>query len=173
MRWLKASSQETVRRGLSDLYPRLHRYCLMITPDAASADDLAQSACIRALERAHQFKPDTRLDSWVFKITQRLWIDELRKRTVRTGAGTLDIDDVELQDHAPDPETNTINREIMRGVMTLPETQRVTALLVYGEGYSYKDAADILDIPIGTVMSRLAAARSKMVQTFETHAKAE
>lgn len=155
-----------------DLYPRLNRYCLTVTADPHAAEDLAHAVCIRALERAHQFEPDTRLDSWVFTIAQRLWIDELRKRNVRTGAGTVDIDDVELFDHAADPETNAINREIMRGVMTLPETQRVTALLVYGEGYSYKDAADILDIPIGTVMSRLAAARGKMVQMFENHARA-
>ncbi|MGB7432295.1 MAG: RNA polymerase sigma factor [Ahrensia sp.] len=172
MRWFKPGSQETVRRGLVDLYPRLNRYCLAVTADTHAAEDLAHAVCIRALERAHQFKPDTRLDSWIFTIAQRLWIDELRKRAVRNTGHMANVDDIELQDHAPDPETNAINADMMRAMMTLPEAQRVATLLVYGEGYSYKDAADILDIPIGTVMSRLAAARTKMVDMFQTHAKA-
>lgn len=171
MFWKQGNREELVRAGLAKLFPRLHRYCLVLTADPSTADDLAQAACLRALERYSQFQQGTDLDKWVFKITQRLWIDEIRKDAVRAGRGLASIDEVQLADRAPNPEANVLNREMLIGVMRLPEAQRTTVLLVYGEGYSYKDAARILDIPIGTVMSRLAAARQKMVATFKDHAK--
>ena len=160
-----------MRRGIAKLYPRLHRYCLVLTADPATADDLAQAACLRALERSDQFQKNTNFGFWIFRITQRLWIDELRKNAVRAGGGLFSVDEVDLVDHSPNPESHLINREILQGIMQLPEAQRVTILLVYGEGYGYRDAAEILEIPIGTVMSRLAAARGKLVAKYKDQAR--
>ena len=155
-------SYKEVRRGLEPLFPRLWRYCLVLTGREDRADDLAQAACLRALEKAEQFTPGSRLDHWVFRIAQRLWLNELRRQAVRQGGGLASVEDIDLPDRKSDPEANLLAREALSEVMALPEAQRVTVLLVYVEGYSYKEAAEILEIPIGTVMSRLAAARAKL-----------
>ncbi|MFY0610960.1 MAG: RNA polymerase sigma factor [Hyphomicrobiaceae bacterium] len=152
---------------LRPLYPRLWRYCLVLTGNRSRADDLAQSACLRALEKSDQLGTDDRLDGWIFRIAQRIWLNELRAESVRRGGGMASIDEIEITDHRPDPETNLLAREVLLEVMALPEAQRATVVLVYVDGYSYKEAAEILDIPIGTVMSRLAAARGKLSTTFE------
>lgn len=155
-------SHKSVKRGLEPLFPRLWRYCLVLTGKRDRADDLAQAACLRALEKSDQFTPGTNLDHWVFRIAQRLWLNELRKQAVRRGGGLAPVEEIDLPDKKPDPETNLLAREALSEVMALPEAQRVTVLLVYVEGYSYKEAAEVLDIPIGTIMSRLAAARAKL-----------
>lgn len=172
MFWTSRNIDEIVRQGLVDLFPRLHRYCVVLTNDLATADDLAQAACTRALERAEQYQVNTHLDRWLFRITQRLWIDELRKQAVRKGGGLVNVTDVDLADLSPDPEMTLMSRQVLRSIFALPEAQRISVLLVYGEGYSYKDAAHILDIPIGTVMSRLAAARQKLAAIYKGHTRA-
>ena len=169
--WKNQSSETTVRNGIEKVYPRLWRYCLVLTSNKAQADDLAQAACVRALERSYSFKQGSHFDRWIFRLTQRLWIDELRKAAVRRGGGLSSIEDVDLIDTEPNPEQTILNREILMGVMQLPEAQRVTVLLVYVEGHSYRDAAKILDIPVGTIMSRLSIARSKLVTIFHDHAE--
>lgn len=168
--WGKKDSRkdatDIVRAGIKDILPRLWRYCLVLTGNRDLADDLAQAVCLRALEKADQFQPGTHLDRWLFRIAQRTWINDLRKQAVRTGGGLMPVEESDLPDTNADPEMNILGREVLMGVMALPEAQRTTVLLVYAEGYSYRDTADILDIPVGTVMSRLAAARKKLVEEF-------
>jgi RNA polymerase sigma-70 factor (ECF subfamily) len=123
------------------------------------ADDLAQTTCLRAIEQSDKFEAGTHLDRWMFRMAQRVWLNELRARKVRMGTGLVPVEDVDLVDIKPDAETNIFARDVLSQVMGLPEGQRQSVLLVYVEGYSYKDAAEIMEIPIGTVMSRLAAAR--------------
>jgi len=144
------------------MFSRLWRYCIVLTGSREHADDLAQMTCLRALEKASLYVPNTRLDSWLFKMAQRLWINELCKTKVRKGGGLVSVDEIDLPDRKSDPETNLFAREVLYEVMALPEAQRIAVMLVYVEGHSYKEAAEILDIPIGTVMSRLAAARTKL-----------
>jgi RNA polymerase sigma-70 factor (ECF subfamily) len=153
---------ETLRTGIDKLLPRLWRFCLILTKNRTDADDLVQAACLRALERENQFQPDTRLDRWVFRIAHTIWLNQLRSEKVRTGTGVLSSEEAELVDSAAGPELNLYLRQVLSGVMELPEAQRITLLLVYVEGYSYKEAADQLDVPIGTVMSRLAGARERL-----------
>ena len=164
-------SHHAVKQGLKRLYPRLWRFCLVTTGKQDWADDLAQTTCLKALERADQFQPGSRIDSWIFTIAQRSWIDELRKQAVRTGGGLAPLEEFELPDIKNDPEANLIVRETLLQVMELPEAQRTTVMLVYGEGYSYKETAEILGIPIGTIMSRLAAARAKLAQKSDEQSK--
>ncbi len=158
----KEDAEREIRDGLPDLYPRLWRYALMLTGTRSAADDLCQAACIRALEQARHFQPGTHLDRWMFRMTQRLWFNEVRAQKVRQGAGLVPVEEIEIAAKSPGVETNILARQVLDKMGALPEAQRVTALLVYVEGLSYKEAADMLDIPIGTVMSRLAAARKSL-----------
>lgn len=160
------NAREEIRNGIKPLFPRLCRYCLVLTGQRETADDLAQATCLRALEKAQHYVEDTRLDRWLFKMAQRLWLNELRAQAVRRGGGLTVIEDVDLPDTNPDPESNILAREVLLEVMVLPEAQRATVLLVYVEGYSYREAAELLGIPIGTVMSRLAASRAKLAGKF-------
>lgn len=164
---------EAVKSGIGELYPRLWRYCLVLSGNRNNADDLAQAACLRALEKASLFEVGTHLDRWLFRLTQRLWIDERRKQVVRTGAGLVQVEDANLVDSSLDPERAILLAEIVASVMKLPEAQRTAVVLVYIEGYSYRDAAMVLDVPIGTVMSRLAAARSKLAAVYESRTEAK
>lgn len=163
----KKNSRAVVSEGLTQLFPRLWRYCLVLSGSRDTADDLAQTVCIRALEKSELFLDDGRFDRWIFRMTQRIWLNELRSNAIRRGGGLVPVEELELSANSPDPETNILTSEVLREVMALPEAQRSTVLLVYVEGYSYREAGIILDIPIGTIMSRLAGARSKLAAKFE------
>ena len=93
---------------------------------------------------------------------QRIWLNDLRSRKVRTGGGLVPVEEIDLPDHSPGAETNILARDVLNRVNALPEAQRHSVFLVYVEGYSYKEAAEIMEIPIGTVMRRLAAARKRL-----------
>jgi RNA polymerase sigma-70 factor, ECF subfamily len=157
-----AEQAASVRQGLDRLLPRLWRFCHVLTGDRAAAQDLAQAACLRALEREDQFVPDTRLDSWLFRIAQSVWFNTRRAERVRRGGGLVPAEEAGLIASGADAETNIYLSEVFSQVMALPEAQRATVLLVYVEGYSYQEAADLLGIPTGTVMSRLAGARDRL-----------
>lgn len=160
------SNKNPVEAGLPAIYPRLWRYALVLSGSRADADDLAQRACIRALENAEKFQPGTHLDRWVFTIARRIWLNELRAQAVRRGNGLIAVEEVELAADNLAPETNIFAREVFTAIGGLPEAQRETVTLVYLEGYAYKEAARMLEIPIGTVMSRLAAARKTIARAF-------
>jgi RNA polymerase sigma-70 factor, ECF subfamily len=149
-----------VRDGLDRLLPRLWRFCLVLSRVRTTAEDLVQAACLRALEREAQFQPGTRLDHWVFRIAQSIWLNQLRAENVRRGRGLVPAEEAGLVDFSA--ESNLFLAEVFSEIMALPEPQRVAVLLAYVEGYSYKEVADHLGIPIGTVMSRLASARGKL-----------
>lgn len=155
-----------VRDGLSQLFPHIWRYALTLTGTRSDADDLAQAACLRAMEKAGQFDPGTHLDRWLFRITHNLWVSELRSQKLRKGNGLVAIDVVDIADPSQDADSKAERQDLLQSVVSLPEAQRQTVVLVYVEGYSYRDAAMILDIPVGTVMSRLAAARTVLAQKF-------
>lgn len=158
----KNNSEREIRDQLPDLYPRIWRFALVLTRDATLANDLAQSAALRALEKASLYQAGTNLPQWLFSITRRIWLNEVRANAVRQAGGLVSLDDIALPDEKPDTETNIFAREVFNKVLALPEAQRETVLLVYVEGLSYREAAATLDIPIGTVMSRLAAGRRKL-----------
>ncbi len=151
---------------LKRLYPRLWRFCFALSGAKHTAEDLAQASCLRALEKQHQFTPGTSFDSWVFQIARNTWINELRANAIRRGGGLVPVDTVDIADEKISPETNLSGSEVLLAVMGLPEAQRTTTFLVYVEGYSYKEAADMLNIPIGTVMSRLATSRKRLAETL-------
>ena len=156
---MTASSRQEVKAGLAPHLARLWRYGLILSGVGDVADDLVQATCVRAIERADQFQVGTRLDRWLFSILRSIWLNELRSRRVREGGGFIDASEALVIDGGRDIETNIFVGQVLREVGGLPEAQREAVLLVYVEGLSYREAAEILAAPIGTIMSRLAAAR--------------
>jgi len=166
-------ASDIVSAGLAEHLARLWRYGLVLSVSRDTAEDLVQATCVRALERSHQFQPGTKLDRWLFTILNSIWKNELRSQKIRQGAGFVDADQVLTTDGVEQVETNILARQVLVEVQSLPEVQRVTVFLVYAEGLTYKEAADALDVPIGTVMSRLAAARTKLGQLNQDSLKAK
>lgn len=151
-----------MRAGLAAHLTRLWRYGFVLSGNADTAEDLVQATCARALERAHQFRAGTRLDRWLFAILRSIWLNELRARRIREGQGFVDAEDALHFDGANQVETNILAAQVLKEVLALPEAQRETVLLVYVEGLTYREAAGALNVPVGTIMSRLAAARAKL-----------
>lgn len=154
------------RQELVCLLPRLWRFGMSLTGAADACHDLVQATCERALTHFHQWRPGSRLDSWTFAIMHSIWKNELRARAIRRGAGFVDSETYPLP-AATRVEDDAAATELYEAVATLPEAQRAALLLVYVEGYGYREAAQILDIPIGTVMSRLARARLTLAERMQ------
>jgi RNA polymerase sigma-70 factor, ECF subfamily len=154
---------------LPTLLPRLWAFALRLSTDKHDAEDLVQRACVRALERTHQFQADTSALSWMFSIVHSLWITEVRSRRIRSRA-SMEWNDALIETiadpHAVDPQVDLLHREILTAVDALPDAQRVVILLVAVEGLTYREAADVLEVPIGTVMSRLSRARLTIGEHF-------
>jgi len=148
--------------------PRLRRFARGLTGSATEADDLVQAACERALAREHQFQEGTRFDSWMFRIVQTLWIDQLRAREVRKEDGDVAEERLGSDSAVRTIEARLALAEVRRAVQLLPPDQRTTLMLVTVEGLSYKEAAEVAGVPVGTIMSRLARARIALQQHLET-----
>jgi len=156
------SGRQQVEAGLEDMLERLWRFALTQSGDRAIAEDLVQATCTRALERADQFAPGTHLDRWLFSILASIWRNMARSMAVRRGEGLVEIADAHLEAPLADEETRLHLRQVLSEIAALPEGQRSVVLLVCVEGLSYAEAAATLDVPIGTVMSRLATARKTL-----------
>ena len=114
----------------------------MLSGNRDTAEELVQATCVRALERAQQFTPGTRLDRWLFAILHSIWLNEVRARKVRLGQGLVDADAVLVFDGLKDTEANIWAGQVLREVQALPEAQRETVFLVYVEGMTYREAAE-------------------------------
>lgn len=162
---------EPVSKRFSDqliaVLPRLRRFAAGLTRSATEADDLVQAACERALAREHQFQEGTRFDSWMFRIVQTIWIDQLRARDIRKEDGDVAEERLGSDEPVRRVEARLALSEVRQAVSKLPPDQRATLMLVTVEGLSYKQAADVTGVPVGTVMSRLARARVALQQLLE------
>jgi RNA polymerase sigma factor (sigma-70 family) len=171
---MTTDGHEAVMSGLAAHLARLWRYGLILAGSRDAADDLVQATCLRAIERSHQFTPGTRLDRWLFSILHSIWLNELRAARYRRGEGLVDAETALVFDGIKEIETNILAGQVLTHVQNLPEAQRETLFLVYVEGLTYREAAAVLDVPIGTVMSRLAGARERLaVLNGEGEAKKE
>ena len=150
---------ESFSDQLIALLPRLRRFARGLTGSVTAADDLVQSACERALSRSHQFQEGTRFDSWLFRIMQTIWIDQLRARGVRKEEPEDAAAQIGTDLPARMIEARIRLGEVRAALNTIPPEQRAALLLVTVEGLSYKEAAQIAKVPVGTIMSRLARAR--------------
>ncbi len=147
--------------------PRLRRFARGLTGSAAEADDLVQAACERALTRTHQFQEGTRFDSWMFRIAQTIWIDQLRSRNIRKEASEDEGLHVGTDEPLRRVEARLALAEVRAALGELPPEQRAALMLVTVDGLSYKEAADIAEVPVGTIMSRLARARVALQAKLE------
>ena len=154
------SATETLRRELVDLLPRLRRFGRTLARQREDADDLVQIAVERALTRAEQWQPGTRLDSWMFRVMQNAWIDEVRARARHNLTFVPEEEGEHVGVSTTDAQIDAM--AVRKAVAQLGEDQRSVVGLVLVEGLAYKEAADVLGIPIGTLTSRLARAREAL-----------
>jgi RNA polymerase sigma-70 factor (ECF subfamily) len=143
-----------------ELLPRLRRFARSLSRNQHDADDLVQSAVERAWRHLEQLKPGANLASWMFGIMKNAWIDDRRARG-RRGEVALPEDS---GDHpAVNPsDLNTTLWSVSEAMDKLPEEQRLAVALVLVEGLSYKEASQLLEIPMGTLTSRLARGRTAL-----------
>lgn len=148
------------REQLVALLPRLRRLARGFARAPADADDLVQLALERALRRWLQWQPGTRLDSWVFGIMRNAWFDELRSRRRRAEVLLAEEAGVEV---AAEGSAQPLEALAIEAAMhELPEEQRLAVLLVLVEGLSYREAAEALGVPMGTLTSRLSRGREAL-----------
>ncbi len=167
---------DELQQQLPLLLPRLWRFALRLTRDVHDAQDLVQRSCVRALERRSQWQPATSLLSWLFAIEHSIWMNELRtpqRRRTESLDHSLESGDWAPASQVADPQLSAHYRQVVGRVEALPEAQRTVMILVAVEGFSYREAAEVLGLPIGTVMSRLARARGAIGQQFMENAVPE
>lgn len=146
------------------LLPRLRRFGAGLTGSLDAADDLVQAACERALRAPERYVPGTRLDSWMFRIMQNLWIDQRRSQR-RRGSSTSDPEALAAligSDGRRVTEASLTLETVWAAMDALPEDQRMVLVAVCVEGLGYAEAATLLEVPVGTVMSRLFRARRNL-----------
>jgi RNA polymerase sigma-70 factor (ECF subfamily) len=159
--------EETLRDQMMGLLPRLRRFALSLAKDLDRADDLVQAACERALNRLDQLREGTRLDSWLYRIIYTQWIDKLRRRQIRSEKLIVLSREAESRSAAIDSDSNlTAALDVRQALQSLPEEQLAAVTLVCVEGYSYAEAAGVLNVPAGTVASRVSRARVMMSQSL-------
>lgn len=157
---MNSEAHRQLRTELAALLPRLRRFARLLTQHREDADDLVQQAVERALRHLDQWTPGTRLDSWLYRIMKNAWIDEVRARG-RRGALLLPEEAGAHVGVSP-MEAHTDAMAVQQAMARLNEDQRLVVALVLVEGLPYKEAAAVLDIPIGTLTSRLARAREAL-----------
>lgn len=154
-------------KDLTALIPRLRRYALVLTQRKEDAEDILQSTLERAIDKQQQWSEDSHLDRWAFTIMNSIWKNELRYQSTRKGNGVSynasELGDISTKDNL---DRTFLYQQVFKEVMQLPENQREAILLVYVEGMKYQQVADLLSIPLGTLMSRLARARIALSDKF-------
>ncbi|NND83410.1 MAG: RNA polymerase sigma factor [Gammaproteobacteria bacterium] len=157
-----------MRKKILEILPDLRRFAFALTGTQHDADDLLQSTIERVLDKG--VPAGVELPRWAFRVCRNLWIDETRKRRVRL---TEDLDDLQDISHATDvneSEEQAFHRitldQINDAMNLLPEAQRSTLSMLVLGGMAYADIAETLEIPVGTVMSRVARARRTLADQF-------
>jgi RNA polymerase sigma-70 factor (ECF subfamily) len=165
---IPARTCDDIRLHMVSFLPRLRRFAHSLTRDQERSEDLVQETCVRALARLDQWRPDTRLDSWMYRIALNLWIDQVRAEIVK--GEVIDIaaaGDISGCDGRVVTESRLSLLELRKQIALLPADQRALLGLVCMDGLSYKEAAQALESPEGTIMSRLARARRALNEAVE------
>jgi RNA polymerase sigma-70 factor (ECF subfamily) len=155
---------------IAALLPRMRRFARSLTYHREDADDLVQIAMERALGRSEQYMPGTRLDSWMFRIIKNAWIDEVRSRARRDELFAPEEAGEQVGDDFAEAHQQRL--AIQKAVSLLSEEHRLVVGLVLVDGLGYKEAAEVLEIPVGTLTSRLARARDALQQILSDQTKA-
>jgi RNA polymerase sigma-70 factor (ECF subfamily) len=146
------------------LLPRLRRFAHGLSRTAADADDLTQATIERALRSKAQWQPGTRLDSWTYRIMRNLWIDTARSRSRKEKVEGPPEEAEQLgEDPRESMDASVDLARMMKAMSRLPDEQREVVALILIEGFAYRDASEMLDLPIGTVSSRLVRGRMALL----------
>jgi RNA polymerase sigma-70 factor (ECF subfamily) len=155
----------TFEHELAAMLPRLRRFAHALSRNPADADDLGQATIERALRSQAKWQPGTRLDSWLFRIMRNLWIDTVRARSRKE---RFEAPAEELEQLGEDPreavEASLDLQRVMAAMARLPDEQREVVALILIEGFGYRETAEMLDLPIGTVSSRLVRGRTALLE---------
>jgi RNA polymerase sigma-70 factor, ECF subfamily len=154
------ASGADLRTELIALLPRLRRFARALCGNLHDADDLVQLTVERALTHAAQLRPDSQLAGWTFGILRNAWIDEQRARQRRSRVFGLPEPGDTVADPAQGSQAELL--AVQDALARLPEEQRLAVALVLIEGLSYKEAAHVMQVPIGTLTSRLARGRETL-----------
>ncbi len=155
-------SEAALKQALVNHLPALRRFCIALTGSVADGDDLAQSTVERLLDKG--VPEDVVFAAWMFRVGKNLWIDHLRKTSRHSTPGDeIVANEQPAVDGAAIAEQRLQLDEVSAAMQQLDSDQRLVLALVVVEGYSYREAAAIIEVPIGTVMSRLARARSRLL----------
>lgn len=160
--------EETIKTEMIRLLPKLRSFALRLCRNPDQADDLVQTTCERAIRSLDQFDPATRLDSWMFRILQNLYFNTVRDTANR--ARLFDLAMLDFEESYDGAQAAASSLELQRVqvfIGELEEDSREVLLKIAIEGRSYKDVAEELGVPIGTVTSRLARARLKLRDWLE------
>src|SRR5205085_253739 len=150
-----------IYRNIEAEIPRLRRYARALTRDVVSADDLVQDCLTRALGKLHLWQEGSDLRAWLFTILHNQYVNRIR-RAVREGA-TVALNETEpMLSRAPQQTKRLELRDLERAIAQLPEEQRSVILLVGLEGMRYEEVAAVLDVPVGTIRSRLSRGREAL-----------
>ena len=162
MRALSDSQRQVLLAGLGEL----RKFCYSLTGSAADADDLLQTTVERVLEKG--MPADAHAAKWAYRVCKNAWIDELRSRKVRHRYPQLVVEQLE---ESPSAERTASGERQIAAVSDaldkLPREQRLTLTLVAIEGKTYAEAAEILEVPVGTIMSRIARARRNLMEIYD------
>ncbi len=157
-------SIEAIRDRMLQLLPRLRRFCIALSGSAADGDDLVQDTVERALKNLHTWEPGTRLDNWMFRIAKNRFVDG-RRAARRQGVVTVDAPEEAARvftDGERLAESRLALQAVTAALRDLPQEHREVVTLVLIDGASYREAADILNIRIGTLTSRISRARAAL-----------
>ncbi len=155
--------EEALRDQIVGLLPRLRRFAMSLAKDLDRADDLLQSACERALNRLDQFQPGSRLDSWLYRIVYTQWVDKVRRRQIRSDKLIVLSTETESRSGSTVSDSSiSQSLDLRHALERLPQEHLAAVMLVCVEGYSYAEAAGVLNVPAGTVASRVSRARVMM-----------
>lgn len=157
------SSTHDIHSRMVKLLPRLRRFVYSLTNGADFGEDLLQETCVRALAHLDQWQPGSRLDSWMFRIARNLWIDHVRAEKFRGEAVDIAaVDELLSCDGQLVAENHIVLEELKKDIAELSKDQRNVIKWVWGHGMSYKETGKILNLPAGTVMSRMARVRDAL-----------
>lgn len=160
-----SSLSDLQRQALLAELGGLRKFCLSLTGKAADADDLLQATVEKVLDKG--MPADAHPAKWAYRVCKNAWIDEIRSRDVRQKYPQLVVDDSEVS-----PSAEQIAGEereltaVSAALDELSEEQRLALTLVAVEGKTYVEAAEILEVPVGTIMSRIARARKQLLKTY-------
>lgn len=158
---------ETIRHQMVQLLPRLRRFAIALTGSAADGDDLVQDTVERALKNLHAWEPGSRLDSWMFRIAKNRFIDTRRSATRGRTEPIEAAEDSVALDGERVLQSHLAFQDTAKALQALPMEQRQAVALVLVDGLSYREAADVLEIPIGTLTSRISRAREALMAALE------